>query len=179
VIAIPEQAGDLDGLLMVAGAHQQTRIANSVVGLARWAVPQTIEWLEHMRLCTIQEHLTETAATPIAVSPGADFRGVDFSLLRVTPRTIRGVVINSTTGQPARLASVVLVPSGRPVTGSLLGRPSSEGSFEIKGVIPGSYSLVASARTNTPSSGVRIKSGRVPRRWTSSTLGPLQERLHG
>jgi hypothetical protein len=49
-------------------------------------------------------------ATPLELRPGVDLSGIDFSLSRVIPRKVRGIVVDGATGQPVRAASVILVP---------------------------------------------------------------------
>jgi hypothetical protein len=108
---------------------------------------------------------TETqSAVPLEVRSGADIGGVDFTLARAKTRKVRGVAIDSVTGQPAANATVVLVPRTPSVSGSLTsGRPSSDGTFEIQGVLPGSYFLVATERNlGGGRNGVSLTGGRTP-----------------
>src|ERR1041385_1242532 len=46
------------------------------------------------------------AATQVKVRPGGDLGGIDFTLVRVIPRKIRGVVVDAATGQPVKSANV-------------------------------------------------------------------------
>jgi hypothetical protein len=101
-------------------------------------------------------------ATSLEVRPGGDFGGVDFSLSPVRQRTVRGLVVNGSTGQPVTSASVALVPRTASVTGALNARPTSNGMFEIQGAFPGSYFLSASARIDAGGGAVRIVGGRTP-----------------
>jgi hypothetical protein len=102
------------------------------------------------------------AAAPVEVRPGTDLGGVDFTLARVAMRKVRGIVVDGTPGQPATSAAVMLVPRNASVTGPLPGRPSSDGTFEIPGVLPGSYFLAATARVNAGGNGIRIMGGGIP-----------------
>ena len=86
-------------------------------------------------------------AIPIDVAPGSEILGID---IKMTPaRTVRvaGTVFNQVTGRPARRAMVMLTPrgSGR-FTFSNSKRTvvrGADGKFEIHGVTPGEYTLVA------------------------------------
>jgi hypothetical protein len=101
------------------------------------------------------------AATKVDVRPGADVRGIDFTLARVSTKKIRGVVIDSTTGQPVD-ANVQLVPRGDSAaafTSSYV--PTDRGRFEVSGALPGSYFLVATARLG-PSDDIKVMGGRTP-----------------
>jgi Carboxypeptidase regulatory-like domain len=98
------------------------------------------------------------SASRVEVRPGADMRGIDFILAGVTTRKVRGTVIDSVTGLPADVANVQLVPRsdiGNTFRGSL-----DRGKFEIPGVLPGSYFLVANARIG-PRDDIRIMAGRA------------------
>ena len=103
---------------------------------------------------------TLESATRIEVRPGGDVPGIDFALSRVSTRKVSGVVIDSTTGQPAEPVNVQLVPRGDAGAGQPAFAPSNGGKFDIAGVIPGSYYLVASARLG-PSDDIKILGGRT------------------
>ena len=87
----------------------------------------------------------EESASVIELETGASVRGIDVILAPVRPRRLRGMVVD---------------PQGQPVSGAQIfrSRTSStsntftqemvhpaEGTFEIRGVIPGSYTLLAIA----------------------------------
>src|SRR5262249_23206620 len=96
------------------------------------------------------------------VRPGADSGGVDFTLSPMKLHRVRGVVLNSITGQPATSTTVALVPRNTSVLGALNARPSSDGTFDIEGAFPAPYFLVASAGTDAGGGAVRIMGGRTP-----------------
>lgn len=106
-------------------------------------------------------------AVAIDVHPGADFGGVDFGLTRVPLRTVRGIVVSGTTGEAAARPTrgttpgVMLVPRGPSITGLNPSGVTSDGTFEIKGVLPGSYFLIATYRSNTSTGAATLMSGRV------------------
>jgi Carboxypeptidase regulatory-like domain len=98
------------------------------------------------------------SASRVEVRPGADVRGIDFILARVTTRKVRGTVINGATGLPADIANVQLVPRsgiGNTFTGSL-----DHGKFEVSGVLPGAYFVAATARFG-PNDDIKIMGGRT------------------
>jgi len=87
----------------------------------------------------------EGAAT-LQVAPGAEIRGVDIRLRKARVFRVRGRVEDNATGQLVAEARVALVPEQpRSILSmsSLGGRPIPGGEFEISGVLPGSYDLVA------------------------------------
>jgi len=98
------------------------------------------------------------SASRVDVRPGADVRGIDFILTGVTTRKVRGTVINGATGLPADVANVQLVP--RSNIGNTFSGVLDRGKFEISGVLPGAYFLVANARTG-PNDGIKIMGGRT------------------
>ena len=82
------------------------------------------------------------AATSVSAN-GAEVRGIDIKLRKTPTVRIRGRVIDPG-APPNRSAWVSLTPKGG--TGNSMGYPSMmmpEGNFEIAGVPPGSYTLVA------------------------------------
>jgi hypothetical protein len=84
-------------------------------------------------------------ATKMEVRAGTNIQGADIRLTAGLPaRHIRGVVIDASKGSPAAGAGVVAIPrnSGPSVT-IPNGKTDSNGTFDISGVIPGSYYLFA------------------------------------
>ncbi len=84
-----------------------------------------------------------TQASPIQIAPGAELRGIDLRLLRIPTIRIRGKVLNAVTGRPGRGTMVGLLTRNDPYTGRNFSAVEADGSFEIRGVIPGSYELNA------------------------------------
>ena len=87
------------------------------------------------------------AAAPINLQTGTLFSGVDLTVSAVHTFTVRGQVISGATGQPIANVNVVLEPRQKPGSrGPIMrGRANgaNRGSFEIGGIVPGSYDLVA------------------------------------
>jgi len=87
------------------------------------------------------------AAAPINLQTGTVFSGVDLTVSVVHTFSLRGQVISGATGQPVSDVNVVLEPHQRPGSRSPIMRSrtngANRGSFEIGGVLPGSYDLVA------------------------------------
>ena len=101
------------------------------------------------------------AASPVIVQPGTDFNGVHFTLPRTTPRKVRAIAIDAAIGQPARMASVTMVPRGTSSIAASLARPASDGAVEFDSVFPGNYYAVATARIPAGGGAVRIVGGRT------------------
>ncbi len=91
--------------------------------------------------------IDSTEASEVAAVAGAEVRGIDIKLVPTPAVRVRGRVINTATGRPARSGTVFLMP--RDVTPFMEGAPQGrgsvhgEGEFEIPAVMPGSYALVA------------------------------------
>ncbi len=102
------------------------------------------------------------SAMPVEVRPGADIGGVDFTLARVKTHKVRGIAVDGVTGQPATNATVLLVPRNASIASSVPARPSSDGTFEIHGVFPGSYFAVATQRLVNGRDQVTMTGGRAP-----------------
>jgi len=87
-------------------------------------------------------------ATPVVLGAAANLGGVDVPIGAglVRTRRIRGIVMYGDTGQPAAGASIVAVP--RTFDPSLLipnARSDPNGSFDVPGVVPGSYAVFATS----------------------------------
>jgi hypothetical protein len=104
-------------------------------------------------------------AAPINLAAGVVFSGVDLTVTAVRTFRVRGQVINGSTGQPARNVNVVLEPRERKGFGAPIlrsrGNLDNQGSFEIAGIVPGSYDLVAilNDRNNRMSARVPVEIG--------------------
>jgi Carboxypeptidase regulatory-like domain len=86
-------------------------------------------------------------AAPLELRAGSEIQGVDFRLTRTRTVRVRGRVLNAATGRLERGIVVFLLPRG---SGSAASAPrnqnavvDAQGSFEIRGVAPGSYVLSA------------------------------------
>jgi protocatechuate 3,4-dioxygenase beta subunit len=84
-------------------------------------------------------------ATPIEVGSGQETRGVDFRLRKVATYRIRGRVVDPS-GGPMRNLMVMVMP-GESGSGLSSRNPAAvrneDGTFEIRGIAPGAYTLVA------------------------------------
>jgi len=93
-----------------------------------------------------------SSASVIELGAGAEMGAVDIVLPRVTTYRIRGRVIDSSTGQPPKSASVSILP--KKAERFEYGFNESDGSeyssktgdFELRNVAPGSYWLAASSQ---------------------------------
>ena len=88
-------------------------------------------------------------AGAIDLLPGANFTGVDLVLVETRSVRIRGQAIDGQSGQPARGASITLVPQRAIADGAagLRNNVSAPGFFEFRNVAPGSYEIFATARS--------------------------------
>ncbi len=86
-------------------------------------------------------------AIPINVAPGSEILGIDIKMRPARTVRVSGTVFNLLTGRPVRQAMLMLMPrGGGRFTFSNRKQTfmrDAEGKFEIRGVTPGEYSLVA------------------------------------
>jgi len=87
-------------------------------------------------------------ALPLDLHAGEDLPGFDITLLSTRAVRIRGRVMNLATGKGASHAMVALIPRGANVRSFVFSAQGyvddPEGDFELRGVVPGAYTLVAS-----------------------------------
>ena len=101
-------------------------------------------------------------AIPIELAPGAQLRGFELTLRKKRTVHVRGRVIDTTGSDRSRMM-VSLVPVGAAAPGSTRRamRIDQNGNFEILGVPPGSYTLIAAipARQRSVSARVPLQAG--------------------
>src|SRR5262245_23502613 len=116
---------------------------------------KTGEVVEEMYLPIYYPNTTEmNAAASVAVAAGTTVSGVDIATAAalVRPGHIRGRVFEQATGQPA--AGIYLQAMPRtigPVFAIPQAQSNADGLFDIPGVAPGSYQILASARSSSRS----------------------------
>jgi hypothetical protein len=110
-------------------------------------VTKTGEVIEEVSIPVYYPGVPEAqAATPIPLAAGANLMGVDISIASgVVPALhIRGRLIDGTTGQPIPRMGVMAMPRSRdPLIVIPDGQTDLNGNFDIAGVAPGAYFLVA------------------------------------
>lgn len=110
-------------------------------------LPETAE--EGYQTTYYPSSLNPAEAATVQVAAGADIGGKDIRLRKARVFRVRGQVEDGATGRPVAEARVALVPDQpRSILGmsSFGGKPIPGGEFEINGVLPGSYDLVAEVR---------------------------------
>lgn len=96
-------------------------------------------------------------ASLLDVRPGAELSGIDISISPQSLHRVRGSVVDSTSGQPPRSASITIVPRGpAATTAGLLATTSpydpADGTFELRDVAPGAYWVRATVTAASPDS---------------------------
>jgi len=89
------------------------------------------------------------AASRIELGPGDNISNINMTVAAsVRARHVRGRVVSGTNAQPVAGATVMLTPlrSGNPNVTIPAALANADGSFDVAGVLPGSYDLVASGR---------------------------------
>jgi 5-hydroxyisourate hydrolase-like protein (transthyretin family) len=92
-------------------------------------------------------------AQPVTVQPGNTTGGVDIVLAagRVRSYHVRGTARNTVTGEPARGAQIRLAPREWSATVVMpTATADDQGNFDIAGVVPGSYLLMANMTMPNP-----------------------------
>jgi len=84
----------------------------------------------------------EESASIIDVAAGASVRGIDIILAPVRPRRVRGIVVDAQ-GVPAPNSQIFRSRTSTTNSYTTEAVHPAEGTFEIRGVIPGPYTLLA------------------------------------
>jgi len=107
-----------------------------------------------------------STAAPVEVGAGGEVRGLDIALMKVRTITVRGRVTDAT-GSDRRRLTVFLAPKDGGAWTSVrrASGVSANGEFEIRGVTPGSYFLIASIADRE-----RALSARLPLQAGSSNI---------
>jgi hypothetical protein len=101
------------------------------------------------------------AALAVDLGSGADIGGMDFVLVRAVTRRVRATVIDGVSGLPVPNPQVVLVPRSGPGSGTAL-FPTDGAALEARGVLPGAYFLMATARISAGNDSFWVRGGRIP-----------------
>jgi hypothetical protein len=92
------------------------------------------------------------SASPLRLQAGVEQAGIDIQLRQSPAFRIRGEVFDDMTGRRASRATVGLTPEGNGgllAASGLAGPDLPNGQFEISGVLPGTYHLIASIRSGS------------------------------
>jgi hypothetical protein len=79
-------------------------------------------------------------ATASQVAAGAQLNGIDFRVHKAPAFHIRGKAVNGRTGEPLRNAQILIQTRGSVFFGNV--RPQQDGTFDARGVVSGSYTLI-------------------------------------
>jgi hypothetical protein len=126
------------------GNYEQA--SNAIVTSRRLKTGEVVE--ETYRPVYYPGVLASQEATPIPLEAGMTATGIDVSVGSgaVQVHHIRGTVISSTNGQPVGNATVAAVPlTSEPLVSLAAVQSSSNGTFDVSGVIPGPYVVFVSA----------------------------------
>jgi hypothetical protein len=96
-------------------------------------------------------------AIPIEVQPGQDLGGVDLSVYARETYKVRGRLADAVTGQPPQTVAIALQPETLPdviPSSRNLIYDADTGSFEVRNVVPGDYSIHALILEKSPGSAV-------------------------
>jgi protocatechuate 3,4-dioxygenase beta subunit len=99
-------------------------------------------------------------AIPLDLKSGDKVPGLDFNLLSTRAVRVRGRILNPATGKGESRVMVMIVPreskvrSFSPSTQAYVNNP--QGEFELRGVVPGSYTLIANSSAGDETYQARI-----------------------
>jgi hypothetical protein len=86
-------------------------------------------------------------AATITVKPGDEIPSVDIQLQRLVAYKVRGRIYNSVTHRPGKAVSIMMLPRNNQVAGFVFNFEAAvqdkDGSFVLKNISPGSYTLSA------------------------------------
>jgi hypothetical protein len=119
-------------------------------------------------------------AIALEIAPGSELRGIEIRIRREAVFSIRGMVIDSATGKPAAAQLVDARLKDSPQIGLGAGAsPHSDGTFEIRNLLPGVYVLTVgtsnAADLRTAREEVSITDSDVAGVKLTLTSGPWQE----
>jgi hypothetical protein len=93
-----------------------------------------------------------SSASPVEVGPGSEVRGIDLRLKKERVMRISGKIMDASTGEPLKAGVIMLY---RRTTGVMSMVPSAmlvvqggKGEFELHGVAPGEYNVMAMATSD-------------------------------
>ncbi len=86
-------------------------------------------------------------AIPLEIAPGSELRGLEIRIRREAVFSIRGVVIDSATGKPAAAQLYALLKDSPQIGLGAGANPRSDGTFEIRNLLPGVYVVTAGSGT--------------------------------
>ncbi len=166
VTARPFNDGMISGVSIVEPSRTGTfELASSPVIVTR--VLPTGETIEETQLPVYFPGTTDpSGAARIELTAGASLDGFDVSIDDAPVRThhLRGAV--TANGQPAGAAAILAIPrDAGPSPTIAAARTNPDGSFDVPGVLPGSYLLFASTNSGT--------SGAVPLQVPDADVGSL------
>jgi len=116
-------------------------------------------------------------ASVIEVGAGRDLQGVDMVLPQQPVYRVRGRVVDSSTGQPPRTASITLIPRDSSVSSLTISSSNpnynpTNGTFDLRDVVPGAYWLRAQAQESTATATITANLvGRTVSDALTSTIG--------
>lgn len=90
-------------------------------------------------------------AAPVDLTPGTELRAIDIHMRRSRVYSIRGKIMDSTTGKPSTLGATILPKDDVEVGGfnfRTVNLRSPDGDFEVPGVLPGNYVIQTSPNNN-------------------------------
>ena len=121
-----------------------------------------------------------SVATPIEVRPGATRFAIDLTLVKQLMYRVRGRVVDAGTGRPPEKPTLSLhfqdagtgLDYSIPAGGADLDRSATyqEGTFEFRGVVPGTYYMSASEVINSPPNRQSRRTGTAPVQVNSSDV---------
>ena len=132
------------GSYYLAAQDAQSRIFGNSEGMLPGRAPSRLTSV----LTYYPDAVDAANAIPLEIVPGSELRGIEIRIRREAVFSIRGMVIDSATGKPAAVQLVDARLKDSPQIGLVAGAsPHSDGTFEIRNLLPGVY--VITAVTNT------------------------------
>ena len=131
------------GSYYLAAEDTQSRIFGNTEGMLPGRAPSRLTSV----LTYYPDAVDAANAVPVEITPGTELRGIEIRIRREAVFSIRGLVIDSTTGKPTPAQLYARLKDSPQIGFGAGASPHSDGTFEIRNLLPGVY--VVTAVTNT------------------------------
>ena len=132
------------GSYYLAAQDTQLRIFGNTEGMLPGRAPSRLTSV----LTYYPDAVNAANALPLEIIPGSELQGIEIRIRREAVFSIRGIVIDSATGKPAAVPLVDARLKDSPQIGLGAGAsPHSDGTFEIRNLLPGVYVIAAATST--------------------------------
>jgi len=127
----------------LAAQDAQSRIFGNSEGMLPGRAPSRLTSV----LTYYPDAIDPANAIPLEIAPGSEVRGIEIRMRREAVFSIRGMVIDSTTGKPAAVQVDARLKDSPQIGLGAGASPRSDGTFDIRNLLPGVYVVTAGSGT--------------------------------